>query len=182
MKIIVFAGSLRKESLNKKYAREALRIAGELGAGDVEFLDLKDYPMPVYDGDIEDASGLPETTKALGKKLAAADAIIISTPEYNASIPGGLKNVVDWLSRDKPVSLTGKHLLLLAASPGAVGGMRVLWNARQPFEQLGMHVYPSMQGLPFAGAAFDENGRLKEEKTAESLRKLIDGFIKHAKR
>lgn len=181
MKLLVFAGALRKDSLNKKYAREAMRIARELGAEDVEFLDLKEYPMPVYDGDIEESSGIPETTRALSKKIAAVDGVILSTPEYNASIPGALKNVVDWLSRDKPVALGGKHLLLLAASPGAVGGMRVLWNARQPFEMLSMHVYPSMLGLPFAGAAFDDNGRLKDEKTAESLKKLLDGFIKHVK-
>src|SRR5262249_4256736 len=149
---------------------------------DGEFLDLKEYPMPVYDGDIEASSGIPQTTSALGKKITAADAIIISTPEYNGSIPGIFKNVIDWLSRDKPVSLNGKHLLLLAASPGALGGTRSLWHSRQPLEVVGMHVFPSMMGLPDAYHAFDEQGKLKDAKTTQKLKTLIEQFITHVKR
>jgi NAD(P)H-dependent FMN reductase len=178
MKILTFAGSLRTDSCNKKFAREALRLAKEAGA-EGEFIDLKDYPMPVYDGDIETNSGIPETTVALGKKIAAADAIIISTPEYNGSIPGILKNALDWLSRDKPVTITGKHLLLLAASPGALGGIRALWHSRQPFEVLGVHVYPDMIALPNAYNMFDEQGKLKDEKTIQRLKTTLEQFIKH---
>lgn len=180
MKILIFAGALRTDSCNKKFAREAARLVKEIGL-DAEFIDLKDYAMPVYDGDIEDSSGIPESTKALGKKIAAADALIISTPEYNAGIPGALKNVIDWLSRDKPVSLTGKHLLLLAASPGALGGTRGLWHSRQPLAQLGVHVFPGMMGLPDAYNAFDENGKLKEEKTIQQLKKVLSQFIDYLK-
>ncbi len=180
MNLLIFAGSLRVDSCNKKFAREALRLAKEIGV-DGEFVDLKDYPMPVYDADIEAVSGIPEATARLGKKIASADALLISTPEYNGSIPGVLKNVVDWLSREKPVSLTGKHLLLLAASPGALGGIRSLWHSRQPFEVLGVHVFPGMMGLPNAYNAFDEQGRLKEDKTLQNLRKTLDQFIKHVK-
>ena len=178
MKLLTFAGSLRTDSCNKKFAREALRLAKEAGA-EGEFIDLKNYAMPVYDGDIESATGIPETTVVLGKKIAAADALIISTPEYNGSIPGILKNVIDWLSRDKPVSLTGKHLLLLAASPGALGGIRSLWHSRQPFEVLGVHVFPDMMALPNAYNAFDEQGKLKDEKTIQRLKTTLDQFIKH---
>jgi NAD(P)H-dependent FMN reductase len=178
MKLLAFAGSLRADSCNKKFAREALRLAGAEG----EFLDLRDYPMPVYDGDIEAASGVPETAKALGKKILAADALVISTPEYNGSIPGILKNVIDWLSREKPVSLAGKHVLLLAASPGAMGGIRALWHSRQPFEVLGVHVFPGMMGLPNAYNAFDEQGKLKEEKTAQQLKATLEQFIAHVKK
>jgi len=178
MKLLVFAGSLRADSCNKKFAREALRLAKELGA-DGEFIDLKDYPMPVYDGDIETASGIPETVKKLGQKIIAADALIISTPEYNGSIPGIFKNVIDWLSRDKPVSLEGKHLLLLAASPGALGGVRSLWHTRQPLEVVGVHVFPGMMGLPGAYNAFDEQGRLKEERPAQQLKKLLEQYLKY---
>lgn len=181
MKLLVFAGALRTDSSNKKFAREAARLVKE-GGHDAEFLDLKDYPMPPYDGDIEAATGLPETTKALSKKIAAADGIILSTPEYNASIPGMLKNVIDWLSRDKPMSFAGKHLLLLAASPGALGGTRVLWHARQPFEQLGVHVYPGMMGLGDAFNAFDGDGKLKDEKKLAQLKALVDPFLAHIKR
>lgn len=180
MKLLVFAGSLRADSCNKKFAREVLRLAKEAGV-EGEFLDLKDYPMPPYDGDIETASGIPEATKNLGKKIIAADALIISTPEYNGSIPGVLKNVVDWLSREKPVSLAGKHLLLLAASPGALGGVRSLWHSRQPFEVLGAHVFPGMMGLPNAYQAFDDQGRLKDEKNLQNLKKTLDQFIAHVR-
>lgn len=178
MKILIFAGALRQGSCNKKFAHEAQKICLELGV-DSKFIDLKDYPMPVYDGDIEETSGIPETTKELSKEISAADALIISTPEYNASIPGILKNVIDWLSREKPVSLEGKHLLLLAASPGALGGIRALWHSRQPFEQLGVHVFPNMMGLPNAYNAFDDNGKLKDEKTTQKLKSTIESFIKH---
>lgn len=181
MKILCFAGSLRADSCNKKFVREALRLAKEAGA-DAEFLDLRDYPMPVYDGDIEVTSGIPATTAALGKKIAAVDALVISTPEYNGSIPGILKNTVDWLSREKPMSLVGKHLLLLAASPGALGGTRSLWHSRQPFEMLRMHVFPDMIGLPNAYEAFDEHGRLKDEKMQKRLKTLLEQFIKHVQR
>lgn len=180
MKVLVFAGSLRADSCNKKYAREALRLAQEFGA-EGEFIDLKDYPMPVYDGDLEAASGIPEGTARLGKKILAADALIISTPEYNGGIPGMLKNVIDWLSREKPVSLSNKHLLLLAASPGALGGVRSLWHSRQPFEVVGMHVYPGMVGLPNAYNAFNEQGRLTDDKTLKNLRNTIEQFVKHVK-
>ncbi len=179
MKILFFAGALRADSCNKKFVREAMRLVETKGGYQAEFADLKDYPMPPYDGDIEAASGVPETTMKLGEKIRAADALIVSTPEYNGSIPGVLKNVIDWLSREKSVSLTGKPLLLLAASPGALGGVRSLWHTRVPFEVLGVHVFPGMMGLPNAYNAFDEKLHLKEEKTAQQLQKLLDQFLSH---
>lgn len=181
MDILTFAGSLRADSCNKKFAREAVRLIKELGHNG-EFLDLKEYPMPVYDGDIETGSGIPETVVKLGKKITAADALVISTPEYNGSIPGILKNVIDWLSREKPVSLANKHVLLLAASPGMFGGIRSLWHTRQPFEILGVHMYPGMMGLPNAYNMFDAEGRLNDEKTLQRLRTTLEQFINHVKR
>jgi chromate reductase len=178
MNLLFFAASLRADSCNKKFAREALRIARESGVAG-EFIDLKEYPMPVYDGDIEAATGIPAGTAALGKKILAADALIISTPEYNGSIPGVLKNAIDWLSREEPVSLEGKHLLLLAASPGRLGGVRSLWHTRQPFEVLGVHVFPGMMGLSDAYSAFDEQGWLRDELNTAQLRKTVDRFIKY---
>lgn len=180
MRILSFAGSLRADSFNKKLAREALRLAIEAGAtGDV--IDLKDYPMPPYDGDIETASGLPESVKTLSAKIAAADALMVATPEYNGSIPGVLKNVLDWLSRDKPVSLRGKSLLLLAASPGALGGVRGLWHTRVPFEALGVHVFPGMMALPGAAHAFDGSGKLKDERPLAQLKALVEQYLAHVK-
>lgn len=177
MSILFFAGALRADSLNKKFAREALRLATEAGSKG-EFLDLRDYAMPPYDGDIE-AQGLPDAVKKLSAKIAAADALVIAMPEYNGSMPGTLKNVIDWLSRDKPMALAGKHLLLLAASPGAMGGIRVLWHSRQTYEVLSMHVFPGTMGLPNAAAAFDDQGQLKDEKPRQQLKTLLEQFIAH---
>jgi chromate reductase len=182
MKLLYFAGALRADSCNKKFVREAMRLTEAKNAHQAEYIDLKDYPMPPYDGDIEASSGVPESTKRLGEKIAAADALVLSTPEYNGSIPGTLKNIVDWLSRDKPVSLAGKPLLLLAASPGALGGVRSLWHTRVPFEVIGVHVFPNMMGLPNAYNAFDEQGHLKEEKTIKQLQKLLDDYLQHIER
>lgn len=181
MKILVFAGSLRKGSFNKMFAREAMRLLSSCEVA-TEFVDLQPLAIPVYDGDLEEASGVPAGVKALSEKILAADALLISTPEYNGSIPGILKNTVDWLSRLKPVSLSGKHLLLLAASPGALGGIRSLWHSRQPFEVLGTHVFPEMMALPLAHQAFDEAGALKDAKVAERLGGLLDRYLAHIRR
>lgn len=181
MKLLFFAGSLRADSCNKKFVRAAMRMIESGGdSHKAEYLDLKDYPMPPYDGDIEDSAGIPETTKLLGKKITAADALIISSPEYNGAIPGVLKNVIDWLSRESQVSLVGKQLLLLGASPGALGGTQGLWHTRVPFEKLGTHVYPGMMGLPDAYNAFDAQGNLKDAKTAQRLKRLLSQYLAYA--
>lgn len=178
MKILTFAGSLRTESLNKKNAKEALRFAQELGHTG-EFVDLRDFAIPVYDGDDEEKNGAPEGVKKLGEKIAAADALIISTPEYNYSMPGALKNVVDWLSRLKPAPLAGKPLLLLGASPGALSAVRGMTHSKVAFDSVGMHVFPTLLGLGTAGEAFDAQGRLKDEKKAKALKDLVEKFAKH---
>lgn len=178
MHILAFAGSFRADSLNKKNAREALRFAEELGHT-VEFVDLKAYPLPVYDEDIQNSSGFPDELKKLAAKIEAADALVISTPEYNYSMPGGLKNVVDWLSRLKPMPLGGKHVLLLGASPGPLSAVRGMTHSRVAFDSVGMHVYPMLLGLGMAGEAFDEHGRLKDEKKAGMLKDTVEKFLKH---
>lgn len=176
MKILTFAGSLRTDSLNKKHAREALRLVKELGH-DGEFVDLRDFNLPVYDGDIQD-KGFPEGLSTLAEKITAADALILSTPEYNFSMPGGLKNVVDWLSRLKPVPLANKPILLLGATPGALSAVRGMTHTRQPLDAVGMHVYPGMLGLGQAHTHFDSAGKLTEEK-AKPLKELIEKFLNH---
>ncbi|MFI5363781.1 MAG: NADPH-dependent FMN reductase [Elusimicrobiota bacterium] len=182
MKILLFAGSLRRDSLNKKFAREAARLLSSRPGIQVEFVDLQPLAIPVYDGDVEAASGVPAGVQTLSRMIAAADALVVSTPEYNGSIPGVLKNTIDWLSRLKPLSLAGKPFLLLAASPGALGGTRSLWHTRQPFEVLGVHVFPEMMGLPLAHEAFDASGALKDAKTSERLSGLLERFVAHSRR
>ncbi len=182
MKILLFAGSLRADSLNKKLAREALRLLSAKGDVRAEFVDLKPLAIPVYDGDVESAGGIPAGVQELSRRVAGADALVISTPEYNGSIPGVLKNTIDWLSRIKPGTLTAKHVLLVAASPGALGGVRGLWHARQPFEALGNLVYPDMMILPLADHAFNAAGELIDPKSVERLDGLLDRFLAHARR
>lgn len=177
MNVLTFAGSFRADSLNKKHAREAARLAAELGHS-AEFIDLRDYPMPIYDGDIE-AQGVPSEVTKLGEKMAGADALILSTPEYNFSIPGGLKNVIDWLSRLKPMPLAGKHILLLGATPGALSAVRGMTHTRQPLDGIGMFVYPGMLGLGQAHTHFGSDGKLSDDK-AKALKELIEKFLKHA--
>jgi NAD(P)H-dependent FMN reductase len=183
MKILVFGASLRAGSYNRKLARNAAELLGQAFPADaVEWVSFRDFAMPVYDGDLEDASGMPEGGQALVAKLAAADAVVISTPEYNGGIPGALKNAIDWVSRADDNPFDGKPLLLLAASPGALGGVRSLWHTRVPLEAMGTVVYPSMFGLPKAGDAFAADDRLLDTKTRDRLGKLLAEFREFAAR
>lgn len=176
MELIIFGGALRSGSFNKKFAHAAHLSAQRAGVK-TQFLSLKDFQIPVYDGDDEEAKGIPEGVLRLGALIQKSDGLIISTPEYNGSIPGVLKNAIDWLSRIKPQPLQGKRLLLLAASPGALGGVRSLWHSRQPFEVLGVHVFPEMFGLAKANEAFDANDVLVDSKNQERLDKLVTSFV-----
>jgi NAD(P)H-dependent FMN reductase len=142
-------------------------------------LQFNDFPMPVYDGDLESSSGVPEGAQKLAEKIAAAQALVISTPEYNGSIPGAFKNAIDWVSRVKPMPWEDKHILLLGASPGALGAVRSLWHSRVPLEVAGAHVYPEVFGVPRANEAFDENDKLKDPATEERLKKLLNRYVDH---
>ncbi len=179
MTIAVLPGSLRRDSWNKKLAHVVERILLK-DQKEVLFCDLKDFPMPVYDGDIEMNEGIPAGVRDLDHKIKSSQALIIVTPEYNGSIPGVLKNTVDWLSRIEPHCFTDKQILLLGASPGALGAVRSLWHTRQPLAVLEAHVYPQVFGLPKAHQAFDEHGNLVDPKTEEKVRQLVQKFVKYA--
>lgn len=181
MKILTFAGSLRKDSLNKRLCQVAALLAQQETGSEVEFCDLQPLQIPVYDGDIE-AKGLPEGVVKLAGLIQKADALIISTPEYNGSIAGSFKNTIDWLSRHKPDVMKGKQVLLLAASPGALGGVRTLWHSRQPLEVLGCHVYPEMMGISKAHENLTPSYELTDEKMKAKLGQLIKDFVAFASR
>lgn len=182
MKILAFAGSLQKNSLNKKLCGVALEIAKTNNLAEVEFIDLQPLNIPVYDGDLEAASGLPAGVLELGHKINQANALIVCTPEYNGSISGVLKNTIDWLSRQKPVSLSGKPTLLLAASPGAFGGVRSLWHSRQPFDALNGHLYPEMMGVSKAHEIITTAKILNDTKLQANLERLVKDFVSYAKK
>ena len=165
--ILAFAGALRTQSWNKKLIRVAVRAAEEAGA-QVTLVDLRDFAMPLYDGDLEAQEGLPAKARELKALMVASQGFLLSCPEYNSSIPAVLKNTIDWISRPQPnepraVAYTGKVAALLAASPGNLGGVRGLLTVRQVLTTLGVLVLPTQFALAHAAAAFHEDGTLKEE-------------------
>ncbi len=165
--ILVFAGSLRKGSLNKKLAGVAARAAERAGAA-VTHIDLADFPMPAYDGDIESSTGIPEPAMRLKEHMKAAGGMLLVCPEYNSSISSPLKNAIDWASRkadrEKPLEcFDGKVAALMSASPGALGGLRGLVHVRAILGNIGMLVLPEQFALSQADKAFDEAGELIDD-------------------
>lgn len=179
-KLLAFAGSTRQDSLNKKLL--AIAVAGARAAGaDVTIADLRDFPMPLYDGDLEKAHGLPPEAKRWKSLLVAHHGLLVASPEYNSSISGVLKNAIDWASRPEPnekplVAFQGKVAALLAASPSLLGGVRGLVAVRTLLGNIGVIVLPDQVTLPKANEAFDASGALTDEKTrakAEGLGKTL---------
>ena len=175
-KILAFAGSVRRDSLNKKMVKAAAEGAREAGA-EVTFLDLADYPLPLYDGDGEAADGLPDNVNKLKDICKAHDGFLVASPEYNAGFSGVLKNLTDWLSRprdgERPFEIFSmKPAAAMSASPGALGGNRMLASLRSHLLHMQMLVVPQTYGLGRAGDAFDEDGKLKDAKVEASVKKL----------
>jgi NAD(P)H-dependent FMN reductase len=162
LRVLVLGASLREESLNDRLASLAAQVA-ERGGAQVERARIADFHVPFYDQDVEAAEGIPDGAHAFCERLKAADALVIAAPEYNASMPGVLKNLIDWVSRFRPQPFNGKQCLLLSASPSMAGGNRGLWALRIPLEHLGTRVYPDMFSLAQAHQAFDDEGRLANE-------------------
>ena len=182
-RILAFAGSLRSGSFNKQLVKIAIEGARAAG-GDVTFVDLRDFPLPIFNQDDEDAQGLPEPARALKKLFIEHHAFLISAPEYNSSISGALKNAIDWVSRtesdDEPslIAFRGKVAALMSASPGALGGLRGLVHVRAILGNIGVLVLPDQVSIPGAGDAFTETGTLKDARKQENVaalgRKLVE--------
>lgn len=179
MKVLAFAASLRKGSLNRKLLELAVSIAREQGF-DVELVDFREFDMPLFDGDYQHEHGLPEGAKRLEAKLRESDALLLASPEYNYSVAGPLKNAIDWVSRARPMPWRGKSVYLLSASPGPIGGIRGLWQTRIPLEGCGALVFPDMFALANAADAFDADGRLTNAALGERLSKEVVGFLRMA--
>lgn len=181
-KIIAFAGSTRVESFNKKLLHVAVSAALEAGA-DVTAVDLRELALPLYDGDLETAGGLPGGAKRLKALLAESDGMFIASPEYNSSMTGTLKNAIDWATRPETdgepplLAFRGKGAALLSASPGALGGMRGLVPLRMLLGNLGVIVLPDQVTLPAAHLAFDENAALKDAAKAGQVAEFARGFV-----
>jgi chromate reductase len=179
MRLLVFAASLRKGSLNKKLVAAIAAILRNARA-EVDLADFHDFDMPLYDGDLQTANGLPPGALALQRRIEAASALVIANPEYNYSIAGPLKNAIDWVSRARPMPWRGRSIYLASASPGPIGGIRGLWQTRIPLEGCGALVFPDMFALAHADRAFGADGSLVEPDVAERLSKQVIGFLRLA--
>ncbi len=184
-KILAFAGSTRTQSHNKKLAALAARAAEGAGA-QVTLIDLREFPMPFYDGDLEAQSGLPEKAKALKQLMVDHHALLLSCPEYNSSISAVLKNAIDWVSRPQPnevpaIAFKGKWAALVAASPGNLGGLRGLFTVRQVLTTLGVIVLPTQLAVARAHDAFAEDGSLKDAAQQSTLTGLTGDLVRYAK-
>ncbi len=172
-KILAFAGSSRIDSFNKKLVKFAAEEAKKTGA-EVRYIDLLDYPMPLFNEDLETVEGLPQKALEFKHLLREHQGFLISCPEYNGSITPLLKNAIDWASRpelnEKPLScFKGKVAALLATSPGGLGGIRGLVHVRAILEGIGVFVIPEQKAIPHAAQAFDESGQLKDERQAQGV-------------
>ena len=176
IRFLVFSASLRANSLNTKLVQLAADRITDNG-GTVSFALMHDFDVPSYDQDVQDTDGFPAGAEAFYKRLNETDAFVIASPEYNASFPGALKNLIDWVSRYRPQPFNARHGLLLSASPSMVGGNRGLWSLRVPLEHLGARIYPDMFSLAQANQAFDGDGRLSNEQLDTRFEKTIVAFM-----
>jgi len=186
-KIIFLAGSARKQSINKKLARLAANMAKEAGA-EITFIDLNDYELPLYNGDLEAEYGLPENAKKLKQIFIEHDGFFIASPEYNSSYSALLKNTIDWLSRahkdnEAPLSAyKGKVAAIAATSPGALGGLRGLVSLRMLLGNIGVTVVPTQVAIASGFKAFDSDGNLINEAQTGMLKATVDELLRTADR
>jgi len=181
MKVLAFAGSVRKGSFNKMAVREAMKIAQDIGI-DVTFIDLKDYVLPIYDGDLESEKGIPDNAEKLKILFKNHDVFLISSPEYNSSVTPVLKNTIDWISRpvEGEVSMepfVNKTALLMSASPGNLGGLRGQYALRYILQNIGVLVLPDFITI---GRAHETLPNLDEKAKAKlrlALTKLKKSFF-----
>jgi chromate reductase, NAD(P)H dehydrogenase (quinone) len=176
LRFLVFSGSLREQSLNSRLARYAGEMIRRHG-GQVDLATMADFDGPSFDQDLQDGPGIPPGPTELHRRLQACDGFLVCSPEYNASMPGGLKNAIDWASRFRPQSFNGRHCLLMSASPSMVGGNRGLWALRVPLEHLGARVYPDMFSLANAHQALTVTGELASDELRTRFEQTIESFM-----
>lgn len=182
IKILAFAGSSRKDSFNKQVVKAAIPLLEKEGA-EVTYLDLKDYTLPVYDGDDEQEKGLPPNARKLKDLFIASDGFFISSPEYNGSYSGLFKNLIDWLSRPcegfPPYEcFKGKTAGLASASDGRYGAIRSLTTVRKLLSHVQLLVIPEQLSIPGVSKAFNDDGSLVNERHQKSLESVCSNLVK----
>ncbi|MEM1376523.1 MAG: NAD(P)H-dependent oxidoreductase [Pseudomonadota bacterium] len=170
MKIMVFAGSLRNGSVNVKLAQAANKVLAEMGA-ETTYINLADYPMPIYDDDLKSEKGMPDSVTKLARLMAAQDGLFLASPEYNASVTPLMKNTIDWLSvvSEAPKPFKDITVALGGASPGGFGGIRGLYHLRAILMNVGAQIVTDQAAVPRAMDAFGEDGLPKDERTLSML-------------
>ncbi len=181
-KILAFAGSTRTDSFNKKLVKIAATGAMEGGA-DVTVIDLRDFAMPLYDGDLEQQQGLPSNAKKLKDLMLSHQGFLISAPEYNSSISGVLKNTIDWVSRpsageESLACFKGKVAGIMSASPGGLGGLRGLVHVRAILENISVLVIPDQIAVGKAHEVFNADGTLKDKKQEDQVKRIGSSVAK----
>ncbi|HYV96378.1 MAG TPA: NAD(P)H-dependent oxidoreductase [Gemmatimonadaceae bacterium] len=176
VRFLVFSASLRADSHNTRLAALAAAVITRRG-GSVDHATMAEFDCPSYSEDAQDASGLASGSAEFRRRLEANDAFVIACPEYNASIPGALKNAIDWTSRFRPQPFNTRQALLLSASPSMVGGNRGLWALRIPLEHLGARVFPDMFSLAQAHKALGADGQLTDAAIAGRFDQTIGAFM-----
>ena len=187
-KILAFAGSSRRNSFNQKLVKIAAQGAENAGAK-VTVIDLADYPMPIYNQDLENEQGMPEKAHLFKQLMIRHDGFLIASPEYNSAFSPLLKNVIDWASRAESkeemslVAFKGKVAAIMAASPGVLGGMRGLVFLRLLLANIGMIVLPDQKTIAHAHQAFNDHGSLNDDNDQDAVlalgRKLAHVIDKH---
>ncbi len=172
-KILVFAGSVREASLNKKLARLAARCVDEAG-GAATLVDLRDYPIPIYDGDLEDREGMPRFAVSLRELFVSHHGLLIASPENNGSVSALTKNTLDWLSRDHQgrsglEPYRGKVAALMGASPGGFGAISGLAHLRQILTKLTVLVIPEQVTLSKADEGFHRDGSFVDDRNLKAV-------------
>lgn len=182
-RVLALAGSAAHVSVNKQLVTVAADITKSLGA-DVKFLDLKNFPIPLYNADLEAHEGMPQPARLLQQLFLNSDVILIATPEYNNSTTPILLNLLDWCSR-KPEggafrdAFKGKTFVIMSATPGFHGGVGALETLRTVLAAIGGSVLPQQFSLSQAYQAFDENGKLKNPNQQAELKKILESAIPH---
>ena len=176
MRFLLFSASMRNDSLNTNL----IKLAGDIiekNNGEVDLAHMSEFDCPSFNQDLEAGTGIPTGANEFRKRLLANDAFIISSPEYNASMPGLLKNMIDWVSRFRPQPFNERHALLMSASPSMVGGNRGLWSLRIPLEHLGARIFPDMFSLASAHKAFSADGDLNDAKLSQRFEDNLIAFM-----
>jgi len=175
-RFLVLAGSRRQQSMNAQLAALAARVI-EAHGGVADRASLRDFEVPWFDADAEQTEGLPAGADAFRERLVANDAFVVASPEYNSSMPGELKNLIDWVSRHRPQPFNERYGLLLSASPSMVGGNRGLWALRIPFEHLGARIYPDMFSLAQSHLGLGSTGELADPDLRQRFDTNIANFM-----